>query len=190
MQTVRWEQKSAKELTELFGSTERAEQIKKLDEKGKEFTIKKLKIQMEELAKYQEEIAHHYAYCTEILKRASDSQNIDTLILRLRKMALENREKWSEEIGIELAKRQELLEEEEEDDEEDEASSASESESGSTPSTPRSGSQQTTDDELDEEEIQENEGRRAYNYVTLCCSMSSHYLRIFLYAKDWCLTIS
>jgi hypothetical protein len=130
MQTVRWESKSAKDLVELFGSLERAEQIKNMQGEAKELTIKRLKEQMEGLAKYQEEIAHHYAFCTEILKRASDAQNIDTLILRLRKMALENREKWSEEIGRELAKRQESLahESESESDEDDQADEIDEDE--------------------------------------------------------------
>jgi hypothetical protein len=49
-------------------------------QKGKVLTS--IKAQIKELAKYQEEIAHHYAFCQEVLKRASDATQIDSLVLK------------------------------------------------------------------------------------------------------------
>jgi uncharacterized membrane-anchored protein YhcB (DUF1043 family) len=49
---------------------------------NKDKVMNSIKAQIKELAKYQEEIAHHYAFCQEILKRASDAPQIDTLVLK------------------------------------------------------------------------------------------------------------
>jgi hypothetical protein len=80
--TVRWEQKTARELEELFGSEDRAREIQQLDGAQKDRVMNSVKAQIKELAKYQEEIAHHYAFCQEVLKRASDAPQIDALVLK------------------------------------------------------------------------------------------------------------
>ncbi|ELR18733.1 uncharacterized protein ACA1_015550 [Acanthamoeba castellanii str. Neff] len=102
---------TARELEELFGSEDRAREIQQLDGAQKDRVMNSVKAQIKELAKYQEEIAHHYAFCQEVLKRASDAPQIDALVLK---------DEWAAEIGRELAKRKEALEREQEQEREKE----------------------------------------------------------------------
>jgi len=102
--TVKWDSKSADQLTDLFGTLERAEQIRALEGEAKLDVIRTLKLQIEQLGKMQERIAHHYAYCTEILKRTSDAQKLESLILRFGSTAKMQQEACTEEALKEIQK--------------------------------------------------------------------------------------
>ncbi|KAL6067321.1 hypothetical protein QOT17_008944 [Balamuthia mandrillaris] len=99
---VTWESKSEQQLLELFGSRQRAEQIKGLSQEAKRDLVAKIRVQMEELAKLEQEIAFHYAFCTEILKRASDFMVMEDMVIRLRRDAIKYKNEWTESVQKEL----------------------------------------------------------------------------------------
>ena len=68
-QAVTWESKSEKQLKELFGSVERAQELRQMKKEDLDRIVTRIVVQMEELSKQEKDIAYHYAFCTEILKR-------------------------------------------------------------------------------------------------------------------------
>eukprot|EP00005_Dracoamoeba_jomungandri_P001998 CAMPEP_0174250788 /NCGR_PEP_ID=MMETSP0439-20130205/846_1 /TAXON_ID=0 /ORGANISM="Stereomyxa ramosa, Strain Chinc5" /LENGTH=599 /DNA_ID=CAMNT_0015330945 /DNA_START=24 /DNA_END=1823 /DNA_ORIENTATION=+ len=112
--TVRWNDKSTAQLIELFGSFERAEEVRNFNTMKKQRTIERLKLQMKELSKENIAISHHFKFCEEILKRATDGLQIEDLLKKFRLAIVKNGQEWLAEVKAEIEKENKKKKENEE----------------------------------------------------------------------------